>query len=55
MADETAPALETSGSTRTADAADMQTAKDWFKSVFKLQHAAIIEAQNDRRQAAEDR
>jgi hypothetical protein len=33
----------------------MQTAKDWFKSVFKLQHAAIIEAQTDRRQAAEDR
>ncbi|KAA1084255.1 hypothetical protein PGT21_022570 [Puccinia graminis f. sp. tritici] len=55
MSDETAPAHETSGSTRTADASDMQTAKDWFKSVFKLQHAAIIEAQTDRRQAAEDR
>ncbi|EFP79084.2 uncharacterized protein PGTG_05405 [Puccinia graminis f. sp. tritici CRL 75-36-700-3] len=54
MSDKTAPAHETSGSTRTADASDMQTAKDWFKSVFKLQHAAIIEAHNDRRQAAED-
>ncbi|KAA1068738.1 hypothetical protein PGT21_014137 [Puccinia graminis f. sp. tritici] len=48
MSDETAPVHETSGSTRTADASDMQTAKDWFKSVFKLQHAAILEAQNDR-------
>ncbi|KAA1075610.1 hypothetical protein PGTUg99_031871 [Puccinia graminis f. sp. tritici] len=55
MSDETTPTHETSGSTRTADAADMQTAKDWFKSVFKIQHAAIIEAQADRRQAAEDR
>jgi hypothetical protein len=36
MSDETAPAHETSGSTRTADASDMQTAKDWFKSVFKI-------------------
>ncbi|KAA1116098.1 hypothetical protein PGTUg99_034968 [Puccinia graminis f. sp. tritici] len=54
MSDET-PAHETSGSTRTADASDMQTAKDWFKSVFKLQHAFIAEAQADRRQAAEDR
>ncbi|KAA1078707.1 hypothetical protein PGT21_000308 [Puccinia graminis f. sp. tritici] len=48
MSDKTAPAHETSGLTRTADASDMQTAKDWFKSVFKLQHAAIIEAQTDR-------
>ncbi|EFP81901.2 uncharacterized protein PGTG_08150 [Puccinia graminis f. sp. tritici CRL 75-36-700-3] len=54
MSDET-PAHETSGSTRTADASDMQTAKDWFKSVFKIQHAFIVEAQADRRQAAEDR
>ncbi|EFP85485.2 uncharacterized protein PGTG_11841 [Puccinia graminis f. sp. tritici CRL 75-36-700-3] len=46
---------ETSGSTRTADASDMQTAKDWFKSVFKIQHAFIVEAQADRQQAAEDR
>ncbi|EFP93292.2 uncharacterized protein PGTG_19060 [Puccinia graminis f. sp. tritici CRL 75-36-700-3] len=55
MSDDTAPAHETSGSTRTADAADMQTAKDWFKSVFKLQHAFIVETQAERRQAAEDR
>ncbi|KAA1119720.1 hypothetical protein PGT21_032527 [Puccinia graminis f. sp. tritici] len=55
MSDETTPTHKTSGSTRTADAADMQTAKDWFKSVFKIQHTAIIEAQADRRQAAEDR
>ncbi|KAA1117637.1 hypothetical protein PGT21_017619 [Puccinia graminis f. sp. tritici] len=54
MSDET-PAHEMSGSTRTADASDMQTAKDWFKSVFKIQHAFIVEAQADRRQAAEDR
>ncbi|KAA1072854.1 hypothetical protein PGTUg99_020647 [Puccinia graminis f. sp. tritici] len=46
---------ETSGSTRTADASDMQTAKDWFKSVFKIQHVFIVEAQADHRQAAEDR
>ncbi|EFP89019.1 uncharacterized protein PGTG_15222 [Puccinia graminis f. sp. tritici CRL 75-36-700-3] len=55
MSDETAPTHETPGSTRTADASDMQTAKDWFKSVFKIQHAAIVEAQAERRQAAEDR
>ncbi|KAA1112393.1 hypothetical protein PGTUg99_017323 [Puccinia graminis f. sp. tritici] len=55
MSDNTAPAHETSGLTRTADAADMQTAKDWFKSVFKLQHAFIVETQAERRQAAEDR
>ncbi|KAA1079702.1 hypothetical protein PGT21_021668 [Puccinia graminis f. sp. tritici] len=48
MSDETAPIHETPGSTRTADASDMQTAKDWFKSVFKIQHAAIVEAQADR-------
>ncbi|EFP75575.1 uncharacterized protein PGTG_00906 [Puccinia graminis f. sp. tritici CRL 75-36-700-3] len=41
MSDDTAPAHETSGSTRTADAADMQTAKDWFKpNVDKLQRIA---------------
>ncbi|EHS64529.1 uncharacterized protein PGTG_22317 [Puccinia graminis f. sp. tritici CRL 75-36-700-3] len=55
MSDKTAPTHETPGSTRTADASDMQTAKDWFKSVFKIQHAAIVEAQANRRQAAEDR
>ncbi|EHS63996.1 uncharacterized protein PGTG_21927 [Puccinia graminis f. sp. tritici CRL 75-36-700-3] len=57
MSDETTPTQETSGSTRTADASDTQTAKDCVKSVFKIQHAAIIEAQaaEDRRQALEDR
>ncbi|KAA1068239.1 hypothetical protein PGTUg99_029187 [Puccinia graminis f. sp. tritici] len=41
------PAHETSGSTRTADTLDMQTAKDWFKSVLKIQHVFIVEAQAD--------
>ncbi|KAA1135122.1 hypothetical protein PGTUg99_015510 [Puccinia graminis f. sp. tritici] len=54
MSDETALTHETPGSTRTADTSDMQTAKDRFKSVFNIQHAAIVEAQADRRQAAED-
>jgi hypothetical protein len=35
MSDKT-PAHETSGSTRTVDASDMQTEKDWFKSVVGL-------------------
>ncbi|EFP74881.2 uncharacterized protein PGTG_01474 [Puccinia graminis f. sp. tritici CRL 75-36-700-3] len=46
---------QTTDSTRTADASDMQTAKDWFKAVFKLQHASITQAQEDRQQAIADR
>ncbi|KAA1129297.1 hypothetical protein PGTUg99_024450 [Puccinia graminis f. sp. tritici] len=45
----------TRDSTRTADGSDMSTAKEWFKAVLKIQHAAISQAQEDRRQALEDR
>ncbi|KAA1065166.1 hypothetical protein PGTUg99_014454 [Puccinia graminis f. sp. tritici] len=56
MPDETTQGEEqTTESTRTADASDMQTAKDWFKAVFKLQHASITQAQEDRQQAIADR
>jgi hypothetical protein len=33
----------------------MSTAKEWFKAVLKIQHTAITQAQEDRRQASEDR
>ncbi|KAA1069250.1 hypothetical protein PGT21_018405 [Puccinia graminis f. sp. tritici] len=46
---------QTTESTRTADASDMQTAKDWFKAVFKIQHALITQAQEDHQQAIADR
>jgi multidrug efflux pump subunit AcrA (membrane-fusion protein) len=56
MPDETTQGGEqTTELTRTADASDMQTAKDWFKAVFKLQHASIAQAQEDRQQAIADR
>ncbi|KAA1129734.1 hypothetical protein PGTUg99_036031 [Puccinia graminis f. sp. tritici] len=56
MPDETTQGEEqTTESTRTADASDMQTAKDWFKAVFKLQHASITQAQEDHQQAIADR
>ncbi|KAA1117875.1 hypothetical protein PGT21_026205 [Puccinia graminis f. sp. tritici] len=45
----------TRDSTRTADGSDMSTAKEWFKAVLKIQHSAITQAQEDRRQALEDR
>ncbi|KAA1126982.1 hypothetical protein PGTUg99_034727 [Puccinia graminis f. sp. tritici] len=45
----------THDSTRTADGSDMSTAKEWFKAVLKIQHSAITQAQEDRRQALEDR
>ncbi|KAA1070500.1 hypothetical protein PGT21_013779 [Puccinia graminis f. sp. tritici] len=48
-------ANSTRDSTRTADGSDMSTAKEWFKAVLKIQHAAISQAQEDRRQALEDR
>ncbi|KAA1117633.1 hypothetical protein PGT21_017509 [Puccinia graminis f. sp. tritici] len=44
----------TRDSNRTADASDMSTAKEWFKAVLKIQHTAITQAQEDRRQALED-
>ncbi|KAA1075697.1 hypothetical protein PGTUg99_035282 [Puccinia graminis f. sp. tritici] len=49
------PADSTRDSTRTADGSDMSTAKEWFKAVLKIQHSAITQAQDDRRQALEDR
>ncbi|OAV88277.1 hypothetical protein PTTG_07987 [Puccinia triticina 1-1 BBBD Race 1] len=42
-------------STRTTEAADLTTAKDWFKRVLKLQHASVEQANEDRRRAAADR
>ncbi|KAA1077174.1 hypothetical protein PGTUg99_006095 [Puccinia graminis f. sp. tritici] len=49
------PADATRDSTRTADSTDMSTAKEWFKAVLKIQHSSIVQAQEDRRQALEDR
>jgi hypothetical protein len=49
------PADSTRDSTRTADGTDMSTAKEWFKAVLKIQHSSIAQAQEDRRQAIEDR
>jgi hypothetical protein len=40
---------------QTADSSDLATTKDWFKKVLKAQHASIVQAQEDRRQAIEDR
>ncbi|KAA1098801.1 hypothetical protein PGT21_000728 [Puccinia graminis f. sp. tritici] len=45
----------TRDSARTADGSDMSTAKEWFKAVLKIQHSSIVQAQEDRRQALEDR
>ncbi|EFP91180.1 uncharacterized protein PGTG_16371 [Puccinia graminis f. sp. tritici CRL 75-36-700-3] len=46
---------QTTDSARTADATDISTAKDWFKAVLKIQHSTIAQAQEDRRQALDDR
>jgi hypothetical protein len=47
---------QTTESSRTpADTADLSTAKEWFKAVLKIQHTSIVQAQEDRRQALEDR
>ncbi|KAA1071695.1 hypothetical protein PGT21_016647 [Puccinia graminis f. sp. tritici] len=40
---------------RTADPSEVTTAKEWFKAVLKIQHSSIAQAQEDRRQAIEDR
>ncbi|KAA1102431.1 hypothetical protein PGTUg99_034433 [Puccinia graminis f. sp. tritici] len=49
------PADSTRDSSRAADGSDMSTAKEWFKAVLKIQHSSINQAQEDRRQAMEDR
>ncbi|KAA1127024.1 hypothetical protein PGTUg99_004591 [Puccinia graminis f. sp. tritici] len=49
------PADSTRDSSRAADGSDMSTAKEWFKAVLKIQHSSINQAQEDRRQAIEDR
>ncbi|EHS63811.1 uncharacterized protein PGTG_21855 [Puccinia graminis f. sp. tritici CRL 75-36-700-3] len=49
------PANSTRDSARTADGTDMSTAKEWFKAVLKIQHSSIAQAQEDCRQAIEDR
>ncbi|EFP85487.2 uncharacterized protein PGTG_11843 [Puccinia graminis f. sp. tritici CRL 75-36-700-3] len=46
---------QTTDTARTADATDISTAKDWFKAVLKIQHSSIAQAQEDRRQALDDR
>jgi hypothetical protein len=38
-----------------ADTSDLGTAKEWFKAVLKIQHTSIAQAQEDRRQALEER
>ena len=56
MADDPPHAHEkTSDSTCTADAANMQTAKDWFKAVLKIQNALVAQEQEDCRQALDNR
>ncbi|KAA1107487.1 hypothetical protein PGT21_015434 [Puccinia graminis f. sp. tritici] len=42
-------------SNRPADGTDTSTAKEWFKAVLKIQHTSIAQAQEDCRQALEDR
>ncbi|PLW31516.1 hypothetical protein PCASD_20617 [Puccinia coronata f. sp. avenae] len=46
---------QSGGGNRTTDSLDLATAKDWFKNVLKIQHASMVQAQEDRRQAIEDR